>query len=415
MKIFLIRYLLLLLFIGLSACASTSELSRLGDSKSAEERRLLVTFVDRTISRDLSGNAQDSYRTRGQYGNSGWSNRMAVDLADRHHIQFIAQWPVTTLGVSCVVYEVPEALPLLQVISELQQDHDVSSVQLMQQFKVLTDKPDEIKTYSDPYLKLQSGFQSLGIAELHKIATGRGVKIALIDTGVDVEHPDLKGQIEFSQDFAPEPASVGMADVHGTAVAGILSARPNNGVGIAGIAPDAEIMALRACWPDKPGSLTASCNSFTLALALNTAIRLDSQIINLSLSGPEDPLLRLLVEKALQEGITVIAAVPGQNQSGGFPANVPGVIAVGQDAESKNAQIVAPGQDILTTVPQQGYDFMSGSSFATPHVVGIAALLLQMHPDWRSADIKRLLESHNHLASNNLFDWVKQPSSTKTQ
>jgi subtilisin family serine protease len=266
MTIFLTRYLLLFLVIGLSACSSTSELSRLGDNKSAEERRLLVTFVDRTINRDLSVNPQDSYRTRGQYGNSAWSKRIAVDLANRHHIQFIAQWPVTTLGVSCVVYEVTEVLPLQQVVSELQQDHDVASVQLMQQFKVLTDKPDQSRAYSDPYLKLQTGFQSLGIAELHKIATGRGVKIALIDTGVDTEHPDLKGQIEFSQDFAPEPASVGMADVHGTAVAGILSARPNNGVGIAGIAPDAEIMALRACWPNQPGSLTASCNSYTLAL-----------------------------------------------------------------------------------------------------------------------------------------------------
>ena len=415
MKIFLTRYLLLVLVIGLSACSSTAELSRLGDRKSTEERRLLVTFVDRTINRDLSVNAQDGYRIRGQYGNSGWSKRIAVDLADRYHIQFVAQWPVTTLGVSCVVYEVPEALPLQQVISDLQQDHDVASVQLMQKFKVLTDKPDQSRSYSDPYLKLQTGFQSLGVAELHKIATGRGVKIALIDTGVDTDHPDLKGQIEFSQDFAPEPARVGMADVHGTAVAGILSARPNNGIGIAGIAPDADIMALRACWPDKPGSLTASCNSFTLALALNTAIRMDSQIINLSLSGPEDPLLRLLVEKALQEGITVIAAVPAQNQSGGFPANVSGVIAVGQGVESKNGQIIAPGQDILTTVPQQGYDFMTGSSFATPHVVGIAALLLQVHPDWLSADIKRLLESHNFLASNNLLDLVKPYSSTKNQ
>jgi subtilisin family serine protease len=126
-------------------------------------------------------------------------------------------------------------------------------------------------------------------------------------------------------------------------------------------------------------------------------------------------LLRLLVEKALQEGIIVIAAVPGQNQSGGFPANVPGVIAVGQGSESKNGQIIAPGRDILTTVPQQGYDFMTGSSFATPHVVGIAALLLQVHPDWRSADIKRLLESHDFLVSNNLLDLVKPYSSTKNQ
>jgi len=115
-----------------------------------------------------------------------------------------------------------------------------------------------------------------------------------------------------------------------------LSARPDNGTGIAGIAPDAEVYALRACWPDKPGSLAAHCNSFTLALALDQAIRLDSRIVNLSLSGPEDPLLRQLIEKALAKGIIVIAAVPGKDQIGGFPANIPGVIAVGQGGEANN-------------------------------------------------------------------------------
>jgi len=407
------RYLYISLIIWLTACVNSTDVSRLGDSKSADERRLLVTFVDRTIDRELSANAQDGYRTRGEYGNSGWSKRLAVNLADRHHIHFIAQWPVTTLGVSCVVYEVPESLPIQQVMAELQHDQDVTSVQLMQQFRVMGENPKASESYSDPYLKLQTGFQSLRIAELHKIATGRGVKIAVIDTGVDLEHPDLLGQIQYSEDFAPEPPAQGFADVHGTAVTGILSARPDNGVGIAGIAPDAEIMALRACWPDQPGSLAARCNSFTLALALNTAIRLDSQIINLSLSGPEDPLLLLLIEKALQKGITIIAAVPGKDQTGGFPANIPGVIAVGNGFASNHAQIVAPDRDILTTIPQQGYDFMNGSSFATPHVVGIAALLLQINPDLKGADIKRLLESHTNLATANLLDLAKnQPLTT---
>ncbi len=406
------RCLLLSLLILLTSCAHTTDLSRLGDSNTADERRLLVTFADRTMERDVSANAQDSYRIGGEYGNSGWSKRVAASLADRHHIRFIAQWPVTTLGLSCVVYEVPESLLLQQVITELQHDQDVASVQLMRQFSVMGANPDTPKADSDPYLKLQTGYQALGIAQLHKLATGRGVKIALIDTGVDLDHPDLQGQIQYSQNFAPESPAGDFADVHGTAVAGILSARPDNGVGIAGIAPDAEILALRACWPEKPDSLDAHCNSFTLALALNTAIRLDSRILNLSLSGPDDPLLRLLIEKALQQGITIIAAVPGKDQNGGFPANIPGVIAVGNGSGLKNSEIIAPDRDILTTIPRQRYDFMSGSSFATPHVVGIAALLLQMHPDWQGADIKRLFESHTNLSTVNLLDLATRQSAT---
>lgn len=388
----LIRLTLLIgLLVLVNGCAGNVDLSKLGNSKTQEERRLLVTFADRTINRVLPGNTLDSYQMGGNYGNSGWSKHIAHDLAERHHLQFVAQWPVTALGVSCVVYEVPETLPLARIISELQQDKAVSSVQLMQSFQVLGKQTKHTQNYSDPYLHLQAGFNSLRIADLHRFTTGQGIRIALIDSGVDTEHPDLKGQIKYSENMAPEPMDHNLADIHGTAVAGVLSARPNNGIGIAGIAPEAEILAFRACWPDKPNAIAAHCNSFTLALALNQAIRMGSDIINLSLSGPADALLKQLIEKALTEGIMVIAAVPGKDQRGGFPANIPGVIAVGQADDGQNPQIAAPGQDILTTVPNKAYDFMSGNSFATPHVAGMAALLLQLHPEWQAADIKRLL------------------------
>jgi subtilisin len=388
----------------LTACAYTTDVPRVGDSATADDRRLLVTFADRTINRKLPGNALDGYRVRSHYNNSGWSERIAHELADRHHLQFIAQWPVTALGKSCVVYEVPEPLQLPQVMADLQKDPRVSLVQQMHSFQVLGDQQSSSKPYNDPYLRLESGFQSLGIADLHRISTGRGVRIAMIDTGVDLDHPDLQGQIKYAENLAPEPIDHNLAEVHGTAVVGVLAAHPDNGIGIAGIAPDAEVFALRACWPNKPGSLAAHCNSFTLALALNKAIHLDSRIVNLSLSGPEDPLLRQLIEKALEKGIIVIAAVPGKNQTGGFPANISGVIAVGQGGETNNPYIIAPGQDILTTVPHQAYDFMTGSSFATPHVAGVAALLLQLHPDWQAADIKRLLNNDSHLLTANLLD-----------
>lgn len=378
------------LLILLTACATATDFSQLGDSTTTDDRRLLVTFDDRTINRKLAGNALIDYRNRGQYSNSGWSERIAQDLADRHHIQYIAQWPVTTLGVSCVVYDVPKQLQLQQVMTELKKDSQVSLVQQMHSYQTLGNIPPA-RPYSDPYLHLQSGLESLGIADLHRTTTGRGVRIALIDTGVDLNHPDLQGQIKYSENMAPEPIDHNLADIHGTAVAGILSARADNGIGIVGIAPDAEIFALRACWPDKPGSLAARCNSFTLALALNQAIRLDSHIVNLSLSGPEDPLLRQLIEKAMEKGIIVIAAVPAKDQIGGFPANISGVIAVGQGDEGNHSEIIAPGRDILTTVPHQAYDFMTGSSFATPHVAGMVALLLQLHPDWHVVDVERQL------------------------
>ena len=395
-----IRLLCLLLTVLNFGCATEGHNLRLGDISMAQERRVLVTFLDQTVNRNLPGNAQDQYHNRGAYQNSSWSMGIAKQLADRYRLQIVAQWPMTELGVSCIVYEVPEPLSVSEMIATLKKDSDISSVQAMQNFQVLAEPASVHSAYTDPYLPLQTAFNALNITEWHKKATGQGVRIALIDSGVDIDHPDLKGQINYSENLAPEPDDHNLADKHGTAVAGVLSARPNNGIGIAGIAPDAQIMALRACWPNQPDALAASCNSYTLALALNQAIRLNCRIINLSLSGPEDILLRMLIDKALSKGIIIIAAVPGKDQSGGFPANFPGVLAVNQTSVANSNEIFAPGNDILTTVPHEAYDFMTGSSFATPHIAGLTALLLQIHPNWQAAEIRQKLQHPETLLNS---------------
>lgn len=396
---YLLRTLTLITIILLNGCASQTLNNTLVEP-TGEERRILVTFTDRTLTRVVNGNSQDAYKPFGNYRNSDWSERLAQTLAKHYKIHYVAQWPVTELGVSCVVFEVPNTLSLAETIEALKKDEAIQLVQPMQEFRVLSESQSKAPTYSDPYLGLQSGFQSLSIAEAHKISTGRGVRIAVIDTGVDIDHPDLKGQIHHWENLAPEPKDHNLADKHGTAVAGILSARPNNGIGIAGITPDAEVLAFRACWPEQPGSLAARCNSFTLALALNQALRMKSHIINLSLSGPEDPLLKLLIEKALSKDIKVVAAISPDTRQQSFPANMPGVIAVGTGNEQLSQAIFAPGRDILTTIPQQAYDFMTGSSFATPHVAGLIALILQVHPDWQEQEIRQQLHKDLNIAFN---------------
>ena len=380
------------ILIAFAGCAENNLVYHLSENIGEEDLRLLITFSDKSINRHINGNILDGYRSADLYNNSSWSQRIAAEFAERYHLKLVIQWPVSELGLSCVVYQLSNQEQLKQTIKNLENDQDIISVQKMNSFKVLANQADILPEKSDPYLSLQNGYQALGINDLHTISTGRGVRIALIDSGVDIEHPDLQGQIKFTQNLAPESTNHNLADIHGTAVAGILSARTNNGIGIAGIAPEAEVLAFRACWPDIPDTLAAHCNSFTLALALNQAIRLESRIINLSLTGPEDPLLRLLITKAFDKGIIVIASVPDRDQSGGFPANMSGVFAVGRGNNSQYSEITAPGLDILTTVPHQAYDFMTGSSFATPHVAGLTALLLQIHPDWQISDIQIILK-----------------------
>lgn len=386
------------LALSLAGCAGRTGYPILEEPPAAEERRILVTFVDRSIGRELAGNPTDTYRSRGLYANSAWSTRFAGDLAERYGLHLVAQWPVTALGVACAVYEVPDNRTVDQVLRDLEKSGEVESAQAMRTYRVLGQPQSDAVPYNDPYLHLQIGFQTMRVAAAHRFATGKGVRIAIIDTGVDIQHPDLAGQIALSLNLAPEPPDHNTADLHGTAVAGVLAARADNGIGIAGVAPGAKVYALRACWPERPGAPAARCNSFTLALALNEAIRQGTKLVNMSLTGPEDPLVRNLIEAAMERGLIIVAAEPGAGQSGGgFPANVEGVIAVRSLITSVPSAVplAAPGSDVLTTVPQGAYDFLSGSSFAAPHVAGVIALLLELQPQLSSTDVRRLLATSN--------------------
>jgi subtilisin family serine protease len=222
------------------------------------------------------------------------------------------------------------------------------------------------------------------------VATGRHVRIAEIDSGVDARHPDLDGQLFDAQNFVgpgPQPA-----EQHGTAVAGVIAAKADNGIGIVGIAPGAALMALRACWQVEPNAGTV-CSSFTLAKAVQYALRHQAQVLNFSLSGPPDLLLERLLDRALAQGVTIVAAVDPDPGAAGFPASHPMVIAVAaQDAAGTDARmLLAPGHDILTTTAGGGWGFMSGNSLATAHVSGIAALLLERSPDLKPQQLHALL------------------------
>ncbi|HEY5756227.1 MAG TPA: S8 family serine peptidase, partial [Steroidobacter sp.] len=114
------------------------------------------------------------------------------------------------------------------------------------------------------------------------------------------------------------------------------------------------------------------------AIALANAIESNANIVNLSLGGPSDPLLRRLVEHGLARDMIFVAALPGTGTAAGFPSEIPGVLvvdAVGHAHTARNI-LLAPGTDVLTLVPQNGYDFVSGSSMAAANVSGGIALLL---------------------------------------
>lgn len=410
MRLYLSLLSLLVILLASAAGNAAQELSidpGVFDGKQAE-RIILVTYTDKQINRVPIGAANQAYRRRGEYSSSTWSKRIASSIEADYKLKILSQWPIKEIGEHCVVYLVREDQPMDDVINALTQDDRVDNVQTMGTFRVMAEK------YSDPYYRLQANIHSMNLAEIHNQTTGKGVVIAIIDTGVDTGHPDLAGQIRQSKDFVMQKASDFFSDPHGTAIAGVIAAKPNNGLGIVGIAPDSHVIALKACWGVKPGSMEAICNSFTLALAINAAIEMKVNILNLSLTGPYDALLARIIEKAVQKGIIVIASQADRDdKKSGFPARQPGVIGVRSLSgaipppesfhEDQSLVVSAPGEEILTTLPKGTYDFVSGNSLAAAHVSGLAALLLQLKHKLTNRELRELLAKANDPAFYLLF------------
>jgi subtilisin family serine protease len=208
------------------------------------------------------------------------------------------------------------------------------------------------------------------------------VKVAVIDTGAAVDHPDLVGRVQDARNFVDDDEHAFVTDRHGTLVAGIIGAVANNRLGIVGVSPGAHLQILKACEPLRPDALAAQCNSFTLALALSAAIDRRAQIVNLSLSGPADPLLAQLVAQGERRGMLFVGAMPSDGGLNGFPLGVSGVIAARNSDAATSApnEVPAPGQDIVSLTPGGHYDFASGSSLAAAQVSGALALLLAVAP-----------------------------------
>ena len=366
--------------------AKTPETAALYNKNNADHL-LLVVFKDASIKR--IPNTANGYRQRSSYSSSTWSEQVSEQIAQDHHLQKLTEWPMTEVGVHCVVYQVALDASVADTLKNLSQDERVDIAQTMHIFNTKTHEGN------DPYHTLQSNLQSMQIDQAHRKTTGKNITIAMIDTGVDRQHPDLSGQISENENFAEGISASFDNDKHGTAVAGVMIAKKDNGTGIVGIAPDAKLIALKACWPDSDNVMAAACNSLTLALAVNAAIKSGANILNMSLTGPQDPILELLLNKAIAEGMIVVAADNSQpDKESNFPASMPNVISVQSFQPTHNTAqtLSAPGDKILTTQPHSTYDFISGSSISAAEVSGIIALLLELKGDLSIAEAKTLLQ-----------------------
>jgi len=318
---------------------------------------------------------------------------IAGQLEELYSIRTLAAWYMRSLGEQCLVLATPPWLSPERIATRLGHHPDVSGAVVQHRFHVLGGP-------RDPYATLQREAVGMDLESVHRTATGAGVSIAIVDTGIDVTHPELAGQVIRAIDIAGHERGSFTGEFHGTAVGGVIAASADNGIGGAGISPDARLWSLRACWQEEePGSRAAACDSYTLAQALDVAIVDTARVINLSLAGEPDALIERLVRRAVAGGAAVVVAAEGDPPS--FPASIDGVIPVYSEASSRirsglrrdppASALVAPGVDLLAPVPGSGYDFVSGSSFAAAWVSGFAALLIEADPGLSAEEIAALL------------------------
>ena len=334
-----------------------------------------------------AGSTPRGYDAAASYTVSAAALSLIAAIAHDYDLHEVAGWPIASMRVHCVVFRRPQNVDRGDLLARLSHDPRVELAQPLNTFQTST------TSFNDPYAKLQTNLDALGVAEAHRWSVGAGVRVAVIDTGINSAHPDLRGRVIERRNFVDADMTRFEHDLHGTQVAGVIAAIANNGEGIVGIAPRADILAFKACWHGPTGA--ALCNSFTLAQAVVAAGDARADIVNLSLTGPADPLLSELVRRGIARGTIYVASVPPGGRRDGFPVGIEGVIAV--DSSTAGARppsvLYAPGNNVLTLTPGGHYDFASGSSLAAAHVSGALALLVARQPHMAAAVLDQLLSS----------------------
>jgi subtilisin family serine protease len=302
--------------------------------------------------------------------------RLARRIARSYNLALVDSWPMPMIGMDCFVMAIGDGRSTVTAAAQVARDSDVAWAQPVGLYQAQSAP----RSPNDPLYPAQPAARQWQLADLHRIATGRGTRVAVIDSGIEARHPDLAGQLLLNRNFVAGQSI--KAEEHGTGVAGIIAAKEDNGIGIAGIAPGARLLGLRACWETGSAATPTVCDSFSLAKALYFAIGERPDVINLSISGPDDRLLAELVKVAVDRGSTVVAAVNPNRADGGFPASAPGVIAVSDRAlaASRKPVYIAPGRDVPTTQTGGRWFLVNGSSFASAHVSGLAALVRERRP-----------------------------------
>jgi subtilisin family serine protease len=302
----------------------------------------------------------------------------AQAVATANGLSVVDVTPLPLAGAAIAVFEIQDGIGVVAKAAALAADPNVIAAQPDFVYDTSQGKP--------PAAGLVYGPGLIGADVARQVATGDGVRVAVIDAGVDSNHPRLAKKVA---EYADVTGTGWTPDMHGTLVAGVIAAEEGDAQAPSGIAPGASIVAVKSCVARSIRDTLARCWSSTLAKGIDLASQKNVRVMNLSVGGPEDRLLTRMVEAAAKKGIAVVSAA-GNDGPGGkpsYPAAIENVIAVtavdkdqrlyGRATRGSFIDLAAPGVDILSTGPGGRSQIFSGTSAATAFTTGAVALLLQ--------------------------------------
>jgi subtilisin family serine protease len=298
------------------------------------------------------------------------------DLARTYQLDAISGDPIPLLDARMQVFRIRGNRQVSQLVSALSSDGRVISAQpnfLYRHQGQASDAEPSVKQYSA---------EKLGLTSAHKLAQGRGVVVAVIDSAIDASHPDLKDAVINS--FDAVGGSDGDTDTHGTAIAGVIRAQGYT----FGVAPAARLLAVRAFAAGQTGK-DPEATSAAVIKAIQWSVDNGANILNMSFTGPKDRGVEEAIVKARAHNVITVAAAGngGADAPPAYPAAYPQVIAVTavddrdrvytEANHGRYIAIAAPGVDILAPSNGGAYQYFTGTSFAAAEVSGVMALLLE--------------------------------------
>jgi subtilisin family serine protease len=312
---------------------------------------------------------------------------LAAEIAADYNLAIEEQRLMSFLAAQFVNYLLPDGLSVDEAVQVFADDP-----------RIINSQPNFLFSLAGETAanSIQYAPAKIHVDEAHEIAKGRDVLVAIIDTGVDAEHPELQtAVVDHFEAIDFDPAS---EKRHGTAIAAVIAANSH----MLGIAPSVRLLSARAFGVPK-GASKASATSFAILKSMQWSFERGARILNLSFAGPRDPALMKGLDALAARDVIMVAAAgnAGPDAPPAYPGAHPGVIAVTaidtagvryKKANSgKYVALAAPGVDVLTATPGNRYKLMSGTSVAAAHVTGVVALMMERYPDLKPPTVRQML------------------------